>query len=57
MLVFIWFCVMTQAFMPNGHAIADAAVSSIQNQVRDQIDRTPTPVAVRSVRRAPALAR
>jgi hypothetical protein len=48
MLVFIWFCVMTQAFAPGGQRLADAAVSSVQTHIREQVEGfAPTPNAPR----------
>ena len=58
MLVFIWFCVMTQAFAPGGQRIADAAVTSVQSQMREQVEGfAPSPATTRAVVGSTARAR
>ena len=63
MLVYIWVCVMMQAFVPGGARFADHQVHALQAHVRAQIETiedaiTPPPVisAPRRVTRAPRVA-
>ncbi|GAM99729.1 hypothetical protein U91I_03384 [alpha proteobacterium U9-1i] len=41
MLVFIWMCVMTQAFMPGGLAIAQAHATAYEARLRAELDNPP----------------
>ncbi len=41
MLMFIWMCVMTQAFMPGGLAIAQAHAAAYESRLRAELDTPP----------------
>ncbi len=39
MLIYIWFCVITQAFMPGGDRLASLSSGSLEAHLRAEIDR------------------
>ncbi|HWA01833.1 MAG TPA: hypothetical protein VG841_16115 [Caulobacterales bacterium] len=39
MLMFVWLCVMTSAFFPNGERLAALQANALQNQIRQSVER------------------
>ena len=48
MLLFIWWCVVAQVFMPGGAQLASLTAASFEDHVRAQVE-APQPIASRTL--------